>query len=136
MDFTKEKIDGINIITVNLERASFMEATDFNNILNSEIEQGRRNLLVDLSKCCYIDPVFLGSVILAMRKLVILEGEIKLIVSGQIQKMNELMTPLRVFNIFSAKADAIESYQKPNIKHADKIGSFGRTASVNTFLSN
>ena len=101
MDYLREHIDGVQVITVNLEKASFLEANDFMNILDFEIEQGGKKILIDLSNCNYVDCVFLGSIIFALRKLVSSEGDIKLVKPAVSQKNFDTFHSLRIFDVFN-----------------------------------
>lgn len=135
MDYLKENIEDIHIISVNLERASFLEANDFQNILEFEIEKGGKNILVDLSNCRYIDSVFLGSIILSLRKVVANEGNIKLIKPSFSEVNISSLNSFRIFDIFDNKKDALKSFNKANKTSPENFIPFERNFPLKPFYS-
>ncbi len=135
MDYLREHIEGVQVITVNLEKASFLEANDFMNILDFEIEQGGKNILIDLSGCNYVDSVFLGSIIFALRKLVSSEGNIKLIKPVISQKNFDKFHSLRIFDVFNNKNEALRSFQKVPVISGGNFNVYDNNAAVNPSFS-
>ncbi len=135
MDYLRENIEDIHVISVNLERASFMEAKDFQNILELDIEQGGKNLVVDLSNCKYIDSVFIGAIIFSLRKLVAKEGNIKLIKPSVTEMNIGSLNSFRIFDIYDDKKDAMKSFDKVSKASPEKFIPFERNSSINPFYS-
>ncbi|MGQ9644288.1 MAG: STAS domain-containing protein, partial [Ignavibacterium sp.] len=79
-DFEKIVIKDIFIEKVNLTRATYKEAGELKKILDEDIEKRfRRKVIVDLSQCEFIDSTFLGVLVLALKKISLISGEIRLV---------------------------------------------------------
>lgn len=112
MDFSKEIIEGILIETVNLTRATLKEAEEFKQILTQEINSGWKNIIVDLSDCEFIDSTFLGALVVSLKKVTALGGDLKLIgFQPGVHSMFELTRMYRVFESFKTRDEAIASFK-------------------------
>lgn len=111
MDFTKEIFGDVTIEVVNLTRATMKEAEEFKKILSNDIDLGARKLVVDLSECEFIDSTFLGALVVSLKKITALGGDLKLVgFQPSVHSMFELTRMYRVFEAFPSKKEAIESY--------------------------
>lgn len=111
MEFSKEVQDDILVITVNLFRATLKEADNFKNILISEIEQGWKKIVVDLSYCEFIDSTFLGALVLSLKKVTSLGGDLRLVgFQPSVHSMFELTRMYRVFESFKTQEEAVNSF--------------------------
>jgi anti-anti-sigma factor len=79
MDFVQEKQGTIVIEIVNLTRATLKEAEEFKKILSRDIELGWKNIIVDLTDCEFIDSTFLGALVITLKKITGLGGNLKLV---------------------------------------------------------
>ncbi|MFO7524483.1 MAG: STAS domain-containing protein, partial [Ignavibacteriaceae bacterium] len=79
MEFTRETQGDILVITVNLFRATMKEADNFKHTLVSEIEQGWKKIVVDLSYCEFIDSTFLGALVVSLKKVTSMGGDLRLV---------------------------------------------------------
>jgi anti-anti-sigma factor len=79
MEFIKEIHNNILIEIVNLERATLKEAEQFKLILVKDIEEGNKNIIVDLNNCEFIDSTFLGALVVSLKKTTALGGDLKLV---------------------------------------------------------
>jgi anti-anti-sigma factor len=111
MEFTREKYGSVVVQIVNLERATLKEADSFKKLLIKEIDEDARQLVVDLSACEFIDSTFLGSLVVALKKVTSLGGDLKLVgLQPAVHAMFELTRMFRVFETFPTKEEAIKSY--------------------------
>jgi anti-anti-sigma factor len=111
MDFIKEKIGIIVVETVNLNRATLKEAENLKLTLTKDIEDGARKLIVDLSQCEFIDSTFLGALVVSLKKVNALGGELKLVgFQPTVRAMFELTRMFRVFETYPSKQEALNSY--------------------------
>ncbi len=111
MDFIKEKYGDVIVEVVNLDRATLKEAENFKKILIKDIDEGNRKLVVDLSQCEFIDSTFLGALVVSLKKITSLGGDLKLVgFQPAVHAMFELTRMFRVFETFNEKEDAIKSY--------------------------
>ena len=110
-DFEKIKINGIYVIAVNLSRSTINEASAFRELVEEEINSGHKNLVIDLRMCEFIDSVFLGVIIKALKMMTIKDYNLKLV-----QPENpgeELFTDrnlTRLFDLYKTREDAIKSF--------------------------
>jgi anti-anti-sigma factor len=113
MDFTRENFGDIVVEVVNLSRATLKEAELFKKTLTEDIETGARKLVVDLSECEFIDSTFLGALVVTLKKITALGGDMKLIgFQPSVHSMFELTRMHRVFEAYPTKIEAIESFGK------------------------
>jgi anti-anti-sigma factor len=111
MEYFKEKIGEVDYIQVKIIRATLSEAEEFKNLLIAEIDAGNKKIVVDLSACEFIDSTFLGTLVVALKKLTALEGDLRLIgFQPAVHSMFELTRMYRVFESFKSKEEAIKSF--------------------------
>ena len=112
MDFIKETHGDIIIEIVNLPRATLNDADEFKQVLAQEIEDGARKIIVDLSECEFIDSTFLGALVVSLKKITTLNGDLRLVgFQPAVHSMFELTRMYRVFEAFKTKEDAILSFE-------------------------
>ncbi|MGA7722618.1 MAG: STAS domain-containing protein [Ignavibacteriaceae bacterium] len=112
MDFALEYTEDIIIAKVIMRRATFLEALQFQKMLTQEIDNGYRRIIVDLTHCSSIDPAFFSAILIAYKKLLNLNGNIKIIKpNNYFDDYEKFETYLRVFEIFNSKQEAIDSYK-------------------------
>ena len=111
MDFTKEKYGDIIVEIVNLTRATLKEAEEFKLTLAQDVEEGARKIVVDLRQCEFIDSTFLGALVVTLKKITALGGDLKLVgFQPAVHSMFELTRMYRVFEAFSTKEEAVNSF--------------------------
>lgn len=111
MDFNRESYGDIVVQVVNLSRATLKEAEEFKKILSGEIDKGTRKLVVDLGECEFIDSTFLGALVVSLKKITALGGDLRLVgFQPSVHSMFELTRMYRVFEAFPTKADAVASF--------------------------
>lgn len=111
MEFTKETYDNVLVEVVNLERATLKEAEQFKKVLTEDINDGFKNLVVDLNGCEFIDSTFLGALVVSLKKATSLGGDLKLVgFQPAVNSMFELTRLHRVFEAFKTREDAVASY--------------------------
>ena len=112
MDFTKEKYDDILVEDVNLTRATLKEAEEFKLTLSQDIEEGARKIIVDLSQCEFIYSTFLGALVVSLKKITGLGGDLRLVgFQPAVHSMFELTRMYRVFESYKTKDEAIQSFR-------------------------
>ena len=111
MDFTKEKHGDVVVEVVNLTRATLKEAEEFKQTLVQDIEMGARKIIVDLTECEFIDSTFLGALVVSLKKITNLSGDLRLVgFQPAVYSMFELTRMYRVFEAFKTKEDALKSF--------------------------
>ena len=113
---TKNKNQAL-VIEVDLFRASAAEAVRFRNILNMEIAGGYKNLVIDLTKCSFIDSAFIGAIIVIKKKLELIDGQLKIVITNKIiQNATHLTRTINVLNTFHSIHDALNNYNSSKVK--------------------
>ena len=112
MEFFREEIEEVIVISVNLRRATLVEAEEFKDILVNDIQRGFKKIVVDLTSCEFIDSTFLGSLVVSLKKLTGLGGDLRLVgFQPAVHSMFELTRMYRVFESFKSKQEAIQSFK-------------------------
>ena len=112
MDFIQDKHDDILVEVVNLTRATLKEAEEFKIILTNDIGSGWRKIIVDLSECEFIDSTFLGALVVSLKKVTGLGGDLRLVgFQPAVHSMFELTRMYRVFESFKTKDEALKSFE-------------------------
>jgi anti-anti-sigma factor len=112
MDYLQEVYEDVLVQVVDLTRATLREADEFKYTLSKSIEQGYRKIVVDLSLCEFIDSTFLGALVVSLKKVTTMGGDLRLVgFHPAVHSMMQLTRMHRVFESFSTKEDAINSYE-------------------------
>lgn len=112
MDLTRSEKNGIVLFKVNLIRATLKEAELFKNMLKKDIDSGRNKLVIDLSFCEFIDSTFLGTIVISLKKITAIGGDIKLVgFQPAVRSMFELTRISKVFETFESTDEAVKSFQ-------------------------
>ncbi len=122
-EFEKIVECGYLIRKVNLRRATIMEALEFKNILDKDIEEGYHNIIIDLGQCEFLDSTFIGVLVVTWKKLKTNGGKLKLVKPGNFAKsVFHLTGTIEIFESYESIEAAISSYSipvqnyEPNIK--------------------
>ena len=110
--FEKIFIDGVYVIVVNIKRSTIREAYEFRKTIEEEINSGHTDLVIDLSKCDYIDSTFFGGIIWALGKLSDVGKKLKMVKPGNPKEDIFVTTKtLELFDLFTTREDAIKSFE-------------------------
>jgi len=113
MDYIRKENNGVILLQINLSRATLKEAEEFKTILMKDINEGRKKIVVDLSGCEFIDSTFLGTLVISLKKVTSIGGDIKLVgFKPAVRSMFELTRISKVFETFGSTNDAVRSFQK------------------------
>jgi anti-anti-sigma factor len=111
MEFIQEKHGVVLVEIVNITRATLKEAEDFKQILLKDIELGWRKIVVDLTECEFIDSTFLGALVVSLKRITGLGGDLKLVgFQSAVSMMFQLTRMYRVFETFPTRDEAIKSF--------------------------
>lgn len=101
--------DKISIIDVNVPRTSIYLVNDFKELLFKEIEEGIKNIIVDFTRCDFLDSTFLGVLVVSHKKLFPLNGKIILVINNQnILISLELTRMNKIFDIYPTIEEALD----------------------------
>jgi anti-anti-sigma factor len=111
MEFFREEKNDVVIISVGIKRATLVEAEAFKQVLINDIQKGFKKIVVDLSSCEFIDSTFLGSLVVSLKKLTGLGGDLRLVgFQPAVHSMFELTRMYRVFESFKSAQEAVQSF--------------------------
>ena len=111
MNFEKEIEDDFVIEKVNLIRATYKEAEELRNFVQSDIEAGWKKIIIDLKNCEFMDSSFLGVLINSLKQVEKLNGSLKLAsVHDDAQVILDITRIAHLFNIYPNKEEAIKSF--------------------------
>ncbi len=102
----------IQIINVNLSRATMEVVTIFNEFLDGIISREKNKIIVNLLDCEFIDSSILGALVKNLKKATSLGGDLRLVgFHPAVHSMMELTRMLRLFEYFSTLEAAIRSFK-------------------------
>ncbi len=80
--FDRQIISECVVETFRLSEPNISVVQDFKNVLDSDIESGFLNILIDLTNCKSLNPAIIGVMVVTLKKLNKLGGTIKIIKPG------------------------------------------------------
>ena len=111
MNFDTFTRGDVIVEVVNLSRATMKEAEEFKNFIFKHIDEGFKKIVVDLDKCSFIDSTFLSTLVSAYKKILSLDGDMKLAsVRDELRSIIEFTGTRKIFKIYSTAEKAIKSY--------------------------
>ncbi len=112
-DFEKIYVDGVFVIEVNLNRSTINEAIAFRTMIEEVINSGGTKLVIDLSKCVYIDSAFFGAIIVASKKLIDIGYKLKVVEPGVAGEYLFTHTnTVKIFDKYKTREEAIKSFEE------------------------
>ncbi|MGA7837895.1 MAG: STAS domain-containing protein [Ignavibacteriaceae bacterium] len=110
-DFEKNTVEDVTIETVNLTRATYKEAEMLRNILNDDIERGFQKIIIDLTQCEFIDSTFIGVLVVTLKKVAKIGGELRIVKPASIaHTVLALSGTLEYFNVVGSVEEGIKSF--------------------------
>jgi len=115
LDFEKEYVSDIVIITVNISRATLKEAHEFKKFIDDEIKKKKLKIIIDLSPCDFIDSTFIGVLVVTLKKLADAGGELRIVEPPSIAHTILTVTgTLNIFNTHKTRSEAVMSFMDPD----------------------
>jgi anti-anti-sigma factor len=112
LDFERETSGDILIEKVNIPRATTVEAGIIKKRLFEDIHVSKKKIIVDLSKCFFIDEIFLGALVISFKKSREAGGKIKVVITPAVAKKTTNITGfLKVVENYSSVEDALKSFK-------------------------
>ena len=113
MDLLFEKIcaNGVFVIVAHLICPTFMEANEFEEIINEHISFGHTKLVVDLNMCEHIDSAFFGEIVKSFKKMTHIGGALKIVEPAiPTQDIFTHTNTRKLFDLYKTREDAIKSF--------------------------
>ncbi len=115
-DFIYEEIGDICIETVNFSRATLKETEVFRNRIGDDIENGKRNIIIDLSLCEFCDSSFIGALVVCTKKSFSKSVRFSIVVQPD-TSLFDIFHSIRldrVLSIYKSKEDALKYFAENN----------------------
>ena len=111
--FEKIYVNGAFVIAVNLSYATINEAKVFRKIVKEDINSGHTKLVIDISKCAYIDSIFFGAIIMASGMMYDLGYKLRVVKPTIAREFIFIQTNTsRLFDIYETREEAIKSFEE------------------------
>ncbi len=110
LDFEKQLSGDVLIEKVNLVRATFVEASIMKKRLLDDINLSKKKIIVDISKCDFIDSSFLGALVVSLKRTRATGGVIKLVTASFTGGIINLVGYQRLFESYLTVEDALYSF--------------------------
>lgn len=109
MDYKKELIDDVVLVSINLSEASLNQSDDFKKFLYDVSNVTSPKLILDMGKIEYMDSSFIGALVAGLKNVLSKGGEMALInINNDVMALFELTRLDKVFKICANKEDAIQ----------------------------
>lgn len=113
LPFQEIQVDDILVVSIELSSATMDSASKLKDYLNRKIDSGIIKLILDCSKIDFMDSTFLGALVITLKKVIPLGGDLRLII-GNVQNpiwvMFEATRMFKVFKTYPTFEEALASY--------------------------
>jgi anti-anti-sigma factor len=110
-DFKRTIFGDIVVETVNLTRATYKEAGMLKYILNKDIFNGFRKIVIDLSQSEFIDSTFIGVLVITLKEIGKKSGELRIVQPMSIANtILEKTGTFNIFNVYDTLEEALKSF--------------------------
>ena len=110
-NFERLYVNGGVVIIVNLNRATVQETKELISILEEEISPRDKRLVIDLSQCEFVDPTFIGVLLVTLKRLKTQGRSLKLVEPNISQNDSSVVTNiLRLFELYKSREEALSSF--------------------------
>lgn len=111
MNYSIKSEKEILVIKVEQKRATVEFSGNLKDDLIKKIEEGFKNVIIDLSMSEFVDSSFLGALVAGLKKATMKSGDLKIVgLQPPVRAMFELTRLYRIFDIFDTVADAQNSF--------------------------
>jgi len=106
-------VDGVFVIVVNCTRSTLLEANEFKKIFEEEVNSRHTKLVIDLSKCDYIDSTFFGAIMMAFGMVAGKGYDLKLVRPAiSREDIFSQTNTSRLLDIYETREEAIKSFKE------------------------
>ncbi len=111
MSFDFNVTNDILVVKINEQRATVEISGKLKEDLLAKVEEGNKNIIVDLSSSDFVDSSFLGALVAGLKKTTMKSGDLKIVgLQSPVRAMFELTRLYRIFDIFDTQEEAINSF--------------------------
>jgi anti-anti-sigma regulatory factor len=111
--FKKIYVNGVVVLEINLIRAILNESIALRKIVEEEINSGQTKVIIDLSKCDYVDSTFFGAIIVVSKMLIDIGYKLRVVepaIIGQSIVIN--INTSKIFDKYKTREEAILSFEE------------------------
>jgi len=109
-NFKKERHENVLVEIIKAKEIDFNKTMHFKDVLDEDISEGYKNILVDLSECDSIDSSFLGMLVQVNKMLKLNNGHLKIIgLNASSDNILIFSGFTKLFHVFNNKQLAIQS---------------------------
>src|SRR5829696_7492331 len=112
LNITERRIDNVVILDLEGNIRLGEGSMEFRQLIRQLVQNGEKNILLNLARISYIDSSGLGEVVAAFTSLQKIDGEMKLL--HLTHRVNELMMItklLTIFEVYDNETEALKSFQ-------------------------
>lgn len=112
MKYQIEDRGPVAVVRLDEERATLVQGVDeLKRVLLGLIENGKPNMIVDMSRVEFADSSMLGALVSALKLATRKSGDVKIVgLKPPVRAIFELTRLYRVFEIFDSESDAVASF--------------------------
>ncbi len=111
LDFEKKYLGDIVVVIVNISRATVKEAQNFRDLIDEELKKKKVKMIIDLSECEFLDSIFIGVLVITLKKITRMEGELRLVEPKSIAHSTLAATgTINQFNTYHTQKDALVNF--------------------------
>jgi anti-sigma B factor antagonist len=110
MDITVSELRRVTMLEVS-GRVDSTNAEQLGEVLNSQIDAGRYQLVIDLSRVQYMSSAGLRELVAALKRVKQFNGDLRIATpSDKVREVLDLAGLTAIFQIFPTQVDAVGSY--------------------------
>jgi len=110
-EFSDITYDDVNVVSVNLARATMEIAARFKKYLNQVIDSENSKIIIDLSECEFVDSTVLGVLVSSLKKAMSKNGDLRIVWGDNTESSMFYITRMdKVFKLYDTLDKAIQSY--------------------------
>ena len=110
-NFETINVNGAFVIVAHLICPTFLEAKEFQEIINEQIISGKTKLVVDLNMCDHIDSTFLGEIINSFKKINCIGGTLRIVEpASPLQDIFTQTNTRRSFDLYKTREEALKNF--------------------------
>lgn len=111
MSYSFQEEKNALVVKVQEKRATVEFSANLKEDLLKKIDDGVRNVIIDLSDAEFVDSSFLGALVAGLKKATMKSGDLKIVgLQPPVRAMFELTRLYRIFDIFDTIEDALNSF--------------------------
>ncbi|MFC5284764.1 STAS domain-containing protein [Pedobacter alpinus] len=108
MDYKKEIINDIVVVTINVSEASLNQSDVFKNFIYEASTLTPPKLVIDMTKIEYMDSSFIGALVAGLKNVLSKGGEMALVkINSDVMALFELTRLDKVFKIYDSLDEAL-----------------------------